>query len=595
MCGLIGLIDKKGNIPKLRSVGERMVKRIVHRGPDKQDSFLDNEEDLYLGHARLKIIDLTENAAQPMNYKNLTLVYNGEIYNYKKVRELLSRLGYDFISNSDTEVLLKGWYEWGPQVLEKIRGIFAFVIYDQAVRKLFFARDHLGVKPLYYVHSKDYLCIASEAKAFVELPRFSFELSKQHLPEYLAYRFVQPPDTLIKDVASLPPASLAIYDIECDTLRISEYWDIKKDTQFDSFTEDDAIEYFEELFSSIIEEQLIADVPLGILLSGGIDSSMISLYLSKKFRSKGKDSIAYTVDFEEKELSEWPYSKQIIQKFGLKVNRYHFQDDETESGLVNANYHLDEPVSQPHTPYFYLLSEKIKKTLTVVLSGEGADEVFAGYGRYSLFDVNRSDEEVIQFGLNSTRFLNSTIMAELLGLNDDHLDYLATKKRRACLEKYGNTFDGVSLAQIVDLKSYLTSLLNRIDKTTMAFGVEARVPFLDYRMVSFGCNLPGNLKVSKLNDQLMTKYFLKRKAAKHLGTSFAYRKKIGFHAPFKKWLLQRPHIKKRLLSNNDNYLNNKIIKSEYKRLMRGDQDYQCSDVSWIAYNLKEFTKQYEIA
>jgi len=344
----------------------------------------------------------------------------------------------------------------------------------------------------------------------------------------------------------------------------------------------------------IIDEQLIADVPLGILLSGGIDSSMISLYLSKKFKSEGKELIAYTVDFEEKGLSEWPQVKQITQKFGLKVNRYNFNINETESCLARANYHLDEPVSQPHTPYFYLLSEKIKKTLTVVLSGEGADEVFAGYGRYSLFDLSPSDEEVIQFGLNSTRFLNSAIIAKLLCLDEEHSNYLATKKRRACLEKYGKTFDGVRLAQIVDLKTYLGSLLNRIDKTTMAFGVEARVPFLDHRMVSFGCNLPREVKVRKYNGEQITKYFLKKKVAKHLGDSFAYRKKVGFHTPFKKWLLHGPSFKKRLLSNNhDDYLNSDVVKTEYNRLLRGDQDYQCSDVPWIAYNLKEFIKQYD--
>ena len=592
MCGLVGFIDKKKMLTSSAKVGDAMLTEISHRGPDSQGKYVDVDEGIYLAHARLKVLDLSENASQPMCYDNLILLYNGEIYNFNAIKSLLMKDGYIFSSNTDTEVLLKGWHKWGLRVLEQIRGIFAFVVYDTKSKLIYLVRDNLGVKPLYFLNTPEYFSVSSEAKAFCKLSGFQIALAKENLPEYLTYRFIQAPETLFKNIFVLPPASYAIYDMRRDMLSVSEYWDFARDDTFDGFSLADTQTYFDCLFREIIDEQLVSDVPLGLLLSGGIDSSMVSKFTRESWPSSNRDLVAYTVDFNEEKFSEWKYSSQIVNRFNLKAKRCIFCNRQYVQALKETNYQIDEPVSQPHTPYFYLLSKNIKEHLTVVFSGEGADELFAGYSRYSFFSEKKSYEEVEKFVLNSTRFLSNAFIGNLLGISEQEVEYLSGLKRRKLLQRYRGLFEGLKLAQILDLKTYLVSLLNRIDKTTMAFGVETRVPFLDPRMVLFGCNLPAEVKVKKGLRAGITKFWLKREVASLFGEEFAYRRKVGFHTPFKRWLRESKafgSLRDVLVKDhNTDYLfdNTKIIYEWIDRFLHGDTSYQASDTAWIFLNLK---------
>ena len=589
MCGLVGLLYKNREGNNIETIGSLMLKTITHRGPDDKGYYFDSEVSLYLGHARLKIIDLSERASQPMKYKNLVMVYNGEIYNFKEIRNDLTKLDHVFYSDGDAEVLLKGWYEWGADMLDKIRGIFAFAIYNTHSKEIFMVRDRLGVKPLYYINTQKYFGFSSEIKTFFKIPSFSFKLNVGCLPEYLSYRFIQTPDNLVKDVFSLPPGFYAVYDMRTNGFIKKEYWRIEKKEEFKNISVKDAQEYFKALFANIIEEQSISDVPLGVLLSGGIDSALVTLYLREFYNCSNRHLIAYSVDFHDKELSEWQYTSQVIFKYNIDVYRYIFDDDKIlREAISKSNYYLDEPVSQPHTPYLLLLSEKIKENLTVILSGEGSDEIFGGYKRYEFFAEDRSFNEVEKFALDANRFLGDEAISEIMRTSIYEIEKVVSEKRKKIIEEYSG-FSPMALAQILDIKTYLVSLLNRLDKTTMAFGVEARVPFLDHRLVEFGINLPTNVKVNLVDDSRVTKYFLKDMVHKLFGADFAFRRKVGFHVPFREWMRNYLFIKQTVLKEDrDLSLNERWIRREFTKFLEGEQNYQCSDVGWIIYNLKEF-------
>jgi len=563
---------------KRKNAIQNMAEAIYHRGPDDAGFFVD--EYVALGVRRLSIIDLV-GGKQPisLNDGRFTIIFNGEIYNYKELR---SELGdYKFKTDSDTEVVLVGFLKWGAEILPRLRGMFAFSIYDAKEKQIFLARDFFGIKPLYYLIDdtrSDVIAFSSEIKSFLTLPTFKPEVNDQAVFNYLSFQYNPLEETFFKNIFKLPPAHFMKIDINTRKTEMKRYWqfEFKPDNSLDEAkTAKEVLEVMEDSVS----HHLIADVAIGSFLSGGIDSSIIATLMSR-FGPKVK---TFTVGFES--LSEGGEALETVKLLGTDHREITIGAKEYFENLPKAIWHFDEPVADPSALGLYFLAREAAKQVKVVLSGEGSDELFGGYNIYLEpfarrwitwlpnvilkfiinlpFDVRgKNYAKRASQKLEDWYIGNASIFSEA----EVKLLWKGKSEKKFLIEdlyqKVAHSSDSTKM-QYIDIHTWLIGdILAKADKMTMAHSLELRVPFLDIEVARLASRLPDRFKWKSG----VTKYLLREAFKRVLPESVRQRKKLGFPTPVKDWftndrkdvfslILENPYIQKRM---NVSYIKNLI-------------------------------------
>jgi asparagine synthase (glutamine-hydrolysing) len=587
MCGIIGEISgKKIDIDKFI----RMRDTLIHRGPDDEGLYINNQKNVALGHRRLSIIDLSTAGKQPMKNEDGTIwiVFNGEIYNFQSIKEELIDLGHQFFSKTDTEVIIHGYEEWGIKVLDKLNGMFALGIYDNLKNQLFLARDRVGIKPLYYYFKNHRFIFASEIKAIVEDKEILRKLNPEALKFYFMFGYIPSPYSIWENIRKLPPGHYLIF--KNNELIVKKYWDLKINRNKDD--EKKAIADIHKKLKDSIKLRFISDVPVGVLLSGGIDSSLVTAIGATIQR----DLFSYTIGLEPEDISELKYAKLVANKLGIKNKDAILSTKNINSQLDNLLYYYDEPLGVSSIFPTFLVMGLISKELKVALSGDGGDELFAGYYWYSrylkyhrfrhlrpIFRIVHDALLKISQRINNNilhRILNVIIKySHLLSLDDlnlfNHLSdlyfsvndlkelfnksYFNKITNKNFMSNYSN--DGLHTIkdlQKLDLHTFLVDHnLTKIDRASMAHSLEIRVPFLDYNLIEYVMSIDPNL----IFKNKKRKYLLKKIANMYLPKEIIKRKKRGFNAPLDQLGFINKNIKtlKKSLLVEDGILNRNYI------------------------------------
>lgn len=555
MCGFAGVLDARHGRPADRDLIVRMTEKLTHRGPDSDGYFV--EDDLGLGFRRLSIIDL-EGGDQPIfnEDRSVVLLCNGEIYNYRELRKTLTAKGHRFRTQSDVEVLLHLYEEEGTGFLNKLNGQFSFVIYDRKERLLFLARDHFGVNPLYYTFEDGLFVFASEVKAILEHPQVTREVDLTGLDQTLSFPGLVSPRTMFKGIHSLKSGHYMVF--RNSQLTVAEYWDLDYpkvgDCPYDE-PESFYVEGLKGLLTQSVEYRLQADVPVGFYLSGGLDSSLIGALMHRV--SPGSRRHSFSIGFTDQEISETKYQKVMAELTNSIHHEIIFDWPEIAERLSRMIYHCECPVRETYNTCSMALSAAAKGAgVTVILSGEGADELFAGYVGYR-FDRFR-DKGAKGYDLETA--LEDELRERLWGDKDlfYEKDHYALKEVKKTLYSEGvnrefNEFDCLNFDVVnkerlrgrhfIHQRSYLDFKLrlsdhlisDHGDRMSLAHSVEARYPFLDVDLLKFSAQTPPDLKLRGYTE----KYILKRVAEGLLPPEIVAREKFGFHAPGSPYLLRQ--------------------------------------------------------
>lgn len=590
MCSISGICDFKKK-PNTKVV-ELMTASVSHRGPDDRGFF--HNENVSFGHNRLSIIDL-EKSQQPMKDTNNdnTIIFNGEIYNFKHLKKQLESLGHSFSTSGDTEVILKSYSQWGVECLKKLEGMFAFSIWDNKKKQLFLARDKFGEKPLFYFFSNEYgFIFSSEIKSFLKIDdiKNKLNLNLNSINEYLSLNYLTNHKTFLEGVKSLKPASYIIIDEKNfkEDVKIRKYWSLEdyflKKTN-DSFKQ--ASEKINFLIKESVKQKMFSDVDNGVFLSGGIDSSTISLKLKE---IDNHLMSAHNVTFKEEKFDESADAKIVAQYLGIDLNHYLIPNGkELVSEFPKIIEAMDQPMSDTSFLSTYYLSKFSKKSSKVVLSGDGADEIFGGYNTY-LADIFRNYLPKISLKSNFIKDLPNKIFKTNLSkvgfdykiskfVNGLHYkksyshilwrEIFSDKEKKTILNKFDKNLINYSFLKyvdkqiakvkdlhyldqymFVDFKTWLPNdILYKIDRSTMFNSQESRLPFLDSRLVEYACSLPISYKIKIFERKKILKNLIKSSLPK----SLLAKKKSGFNTPIGLWLVQNKFFKEMafdLLSTN---------------------------------------------
>lgn len=548
MCGFVGFTNK---INDSSVVLGKMMDRIKHRGPDSEGKFID--EQIAMGFRRLSIIDLSEKGSQPIfnEDKSIVITFNGEIYNYKDLRKELIEHGHTFYTNTDTEVIVHGYEQWGTDILNKLRGMFSFIIFDHKKDQIFGARDFFGIKPMYYAMMDETFMWGSEIKSFLDHPHFKKELNETALENYLTFQYSPTSETFFKNVYKLPAAHYFTY--KNGKMDIKRYWEVK----FNDDNEPDLdswVETISDVFKNSVEAHKIADVEVGSFLSSGVDSSYVA--------AVAKVDKTFTVGFgEDEKYNEIGYAKEFSKYINKENTSKVITPDEYWNNLSKIQYHMDEPLADPAAVALFFVCQLASQKVKVVLSGEGADEIFGGYNIYrnpdDMAGYNRIPRPIRKgigaiaeklphkHGINflirgskdlEERFIgNAYIFSEkerknLLKIKTDAPE--ATVITKPFYDKVKDK-DGVTKMQYLDLHLWMTGdILLKADKMSMANSLEVRVPFLDKEVMGVAQRIPKRYRVTKEN----TKYAMRVAALKACPPQTANKKKLGFPVPIRVWL-----------------------------------------------------------
>jgi len=542
MCGIIGFVSPKGEKEKII---KKMTDRLIHRGPDEEGFYID--KDIALGHRRLSIIDL-DNGKQPISNKKFVVIFNGEIYNYMELKAELIANNYKFETDSDTEVLLHGYEEWGNNLPKKLRGMFAFAIWDKKNKTLFCARDNFGIKPLYYYKNEDVFMFASEIKAFLEHPQFEKVLNKDLINLYLSFSFTPTNETFFKGVFCLEPGHTLI--LKNNKINIEQYYEINFGESETNFN--DVVEEISKTMKSSVEYHKISDVEVGAFLSSGIDSSYIV--------SLAKPDKTYTIGYNLPKYSEIRYTKKLAEMLGIKNISKKVSQKEYMDSVEKILYQMDEPCADPSAVALYLVSKLASNDVKVIMSGEGADEFFGGYNTYrEAIDYNAYNKipyfirhllsKIFSYlpefkGRNFIVRRGIKLENDYVGVNkifsDEEINKVLSFKStiknkditKSLFDKNRDKSDIVKM-QAVDIKYWLVkNILLKVDKMTMANSIEARTPFIDKEVFKIASTLPLKCKLSKDN----TKIALREASKKDIPNESYKKKKLGFPVPIREWL-----------------------------------------------------------
>lgn len=548
MCGFTGFI---GETEGQEQILEKMMDTIIHRGPDSAGRYLD--EQAALGFRRLSIIDISDVGDQPIynEDRSKVLVFNGEIYNYKSLREELIQAGHVFKTHTDSETLLHGYEEWGDRLVDRLRGMYAFVIWDREEKSLFGARDMFGIKPFYYAQMKDTFFFGSEIKSFLVHPKFEKQFRKEALGEYLAFQFVPTNETFFKGVYCLQPGHFFHY--KDGKMELTRYFEPDFSEQTDK-TFEEIVDDIEAVMMDSVEAHKVSDVEVGSYLSSGVDSSYMA-YLGQVDRT-------FTVGFSEEAYSEIGEAKAFADSIGMKNDSKVITPQEYWDSLSDIMYYMDEPVADPAAIALYFLSQEASKKVKVVLSGEGSDELFGGYNiyceplEYAKFNrlprgvrrfLGKMAENLLPRGMKGRGFLirhgkeleeryigNANIFTEKEAKKAlrEHPD-VDCQKVTAALYARVEGKDPVTKMQYLDMHLWLVhDILMKGDKMGMANSLEVRVPFLDKKVMEVSRTLPLGYKV----DAPRTKIALRAAADRLIRKETADKKKLGFPIPIRVWL-----------------------------------------------------------
>ncbi|BAP56600.1 asparagine synthase, glutamine-hydrolyzing [Thioploca ingrica] len=570
MCGIAGFVGT-GTIADL----QHMTQQLIHRGPDAQGLWHDAKQGVYLGHRRLSIIDLV-GGKQPMwtPDEQLGIIFNGEIYNHLELRQQLEKAGYHFSTHhSDTEVLLHGYRAWGKELPNKLNGMWAFVLYDRQQGILFGSRDRFGKKPFFYTHQLGNFIFASELKAVTVHTSLRPQLSKLALKKYFAYGYIPAPHSLYENIYKLPAGHSLWYRINTKTLTVQKYWDFELEP-FDYLPKNPEAEWGEqlrELLDQAVQRRLMSDVPLGVFLSGGIDSSAIAALASKHIPAT--DLNTFSIGFTEPDFDEAVYAKQVAQLIGSQHHSAILSLETSKELLPEIMSKLDEPLGDSSLLPTYLLCHHARQKVTVALGGDGGDELFAGYDpfqalRYAQFyhrfipkPIHRAIEMLFARLPVSYRnmSLDFRIKRTLRGLSYPPRLWCPTWMASLAADELADLFqEKINLEEIYSeaieqweachqtnlidkilqffTKLYLQDdILVKIDRASMLVSLEARSPFLDIELVNFVRQLPSDYKFR----HGQTKYILKKALEPLLPKEIIYRRKKGFGVPIGKWFHQQ--------------------------------------------------------
>jgi asparagine synthase (glutamine-hydrolysing) len=574
MCGICGIIDLYSGVPISRDVLIRMTRAMKHRGPDEEGTYSDGP--VGLGSRRLSIIDLV-GGKQPITneQESMWIVFNGEIYNYRELRVYLEKRGHAFRTQTDTEVILHLYEEFGPECVQHLNGIFAFAIWDIALRRVTIARDRVGVKPLYYAQVGDQLVFGSEMKVLLAHPSVKRDIDLIALNEYLSYEYVPSPRTIFRGIRRLEPGHVLSYST--DGLKLDRYWDASFALS-ESRSPVHWRDYADSLCQTLrdaVRQELVSDVPVGVLLSGGIDSSTIAALMAEQYPGTIE---SFSIGFREASFDESRYARLVADHLGIRHNELVLTSDMVAEMVPSITDFLDEPFGDSSLIPTYFLSLFARGSVKVVLGGDGGDELFAGYPSLIAHRLIEYYERVIPWGVRASaipkvlgwmpvsfsnmsldfrvrrfisgrgvplhtrhhRWLGSFVDEEKTGLLQD---WIKPVLRETFAQAYvhAQTCDAHEpLNQVLydDVKMYLEGdILYKVDRASMASSLEVRVPFLNRDVVDFATQLPLDLKLHRLT----TKYLLKKSVEHLLPDQIINRPKKGFNMPVADWLGEELH------------------------------------------------------
>lgn len=573
MCGLVGFFDRERIATK--EILQQMGGQIVHRGPDSCGSFFMAVEggNLGLGHQRLSILDLTDRGAQPYKFRNLIISYNGEIYNFREIRDELESFGYEFSSDTDTEVVAKAFDMWGIDSLNRFNGMFAIAIFDSNKKKIFLIRDRAGIKPLYVFLRNGFFSFASEIKAFSVLPNFDRTISAEALKLFLRYGYIPQPHSIFKSVEKVPPGSVLTFDIMSAQMKAQTYWKIPcgASDEMSTISKDDAINELDSLLESACNYRMIADVPVGIFLSGGYDSSLVTAMVQK---GRSLPVKTFTVGFDDKQYDESDAAARVADYLGTDHSTFMFSDSDALKIIPSLPLAWDEPFADPSALPSLFLSQLVRPDVKVILSADGGDEVFGGYNKYTkLLQIHRYLSYIpcrqrvstladwfckafrSQSGLTSNfarklenvcAHISTKNISQMLAIYESSFSSpeidVMFRGAHQCLSETPyigsdhNLPDKISsLSQLLalDYNTYLTDdILVKTDRATMFSSLEGREPLLDFRLVEFMSTLPDNFKINGADK----KHLFKLVTHQYVPKEILDRPKKGFGIPLNRWL-----------------------------------------------------------
>ncbi len=582
MCGIVGFCSCNNKVD--RNVLISMRDALSHRGPDDKGEYIDEKNNIGLGHRRLSILDVSTLGHQPMSNDKGTIwvTYNGELYNFKEIRQELIHKGYSFKSNSDTEVLVKAYEQWGIECIHKFIGMFAIAIWDSREKKLYLIRDRAGVKPLYYYHKNDLFLFASELKALHKHPQFPKQLDYSALPTYLMYGFISSPKTIFENTKSVRPGHYICFSN--NKIEEVKYWDILDYYEQDKLTasEDEITEELEQILIDSFKYRLVSDVPVGVFLSGGVDSSLVTALLQKNVNTQLK---TFSIGFYEDKYNEAHHAKRIADYLGTDHTEYYISEKEALDVVDKLPDIYDEPFGDNSGIPTYLVSKLARKDVTVALSADGGDEVFFGYNRYKkaayYYDrlnqyptiiknliqktISNISPDTAEWFYRHLKFLLPEIrgvwdkysnfqymLEEGINRNLKNIHKITHAKWREkeldtlfndsipftddvfdeSFNRIGNE-DYMSQMLAADFKTYMCDdILTKVDRASMSVSLESREPLLDHRLLEFTARIPSSLKYK--NGE--TKYILKKVLGKYIPRDLWDRPKRGFTSPVFYWL-----------------------------------------------------------
>ena len=562
MCRIVGFVDFNQSHVDLYSVITSMRDTMTHGGPDDAGYHIEASHHLALGHRRLSVLDLSHNGHQPMSNQNQTIwiTYNGEIYNFKFLRQQLSSKGYLFQSQTDTEVILAAYQEWGTDCVKKFHGMWAFCIWDSTQNTLFLSRDRVGVKPLYWYFHNGLFIFGSELKSLMAHPHFEKSIHPEALSYYLQYGYISPPHCIFKNTHKLNPGHHLFLDFN-QTITITPYWKPTDTSKTFSFaSESDVLDQLDDILTTSFQMRMIADVPVGIFLSGGIDSTLVTAILQKKSLTPLH---TFTIGFEEAAFDESPYAKRISNYLGTKHTQLICSSKEALGVIPKLPYLYDEPMGDSTAIPTFLVSQLAKKHVKVALSAEGGDELFGGYTHYRkllLFNQLMSKFSFLKHAKYGVKFLRQFLsLAPSTGTFNHKLkkwEYLL--EAPTLLKKYDllnhyfypdelailrlpfvsqiqQTQLSTPLSQLLhyDITTFLPEdILAKVDRATMGVSLEGREPFLDQTIIEFAHQLPDHYKINGTS----TKYILRQLLARYIPSHYFDRPKQGFLVPMMNWV-----------------------------------------------------------